>query len=157
MASLNKVHLIGNLGGDPELRYTQNQTPVCTLSIATTESRNDSNGQKQDFTTWHRVVVWGRQAENCSKYLAKGRQIFIEGRLQTRQWEDQNGSKRYTTEIVAQNVQFLGSNRGAGDSAERPAYQQNSSSQGQGDQNFGNEPAIQPPQVDHSSLDDVPF
>ena len=157
MASLNKVHLIGNLGGDPELRYTQNQTPVCTLSIATTESRNDSNGQKQDFTTWHRVVVWGRQAENCSKYLAKGRQIFIEGRLQTRQWEDQNGSKRYTTEIVAQNVQFLGSNRGAGtgDSAERPAYSQQNSNQN--NQNFGSEPAVQPPQVDHSSLDDVPF
>ena len=157
MASLNKVHLIGNLGGDPELRYTQNQTPVCTLSIATTESRNDSNGQKQDFTTWHRVVVWGRQAENCSKYLAKGRQIFIEGRLQTRQWEDQNGSKRYTTEIVAQNVQFLGSNRGAGtgDSSERPAYSQQNSNQS--NQNFGSEPAVQPPQVDHSSLDDVPF
>ena len=109
MASLNRVQLIGNLGQDPEIRYTQSQTAVCTLSLATTEYRNNAEtGEKEANTTWHRVVVWGKTAENCGKYLSKGRQAYVEGRLQTRQWEDQNGQKRYTTEVVAQNVLFLG-------------------------------------------------
>ena len=106
-ASYNRVHLLGNLGQNPELRYTQSQTPVTSFSLATTEYRNSADGNKQTFTDWHRIVVWGRQAENCSKFLTKGQSVFIEGKLQTRSWEDQNGQKRSTTEVVASNVQFL--------------------------------------------------
>lgn len=114
MASLNRVLIIGNLGQDPELRYTQNQTAVATLNVATTDVRTDREGKKVETTEWHRVIVWNKQAENCSKYLAKGRAVFVEGRLQTRSWEDKTtGQKRYTTEIVAQNVQFLGGSGGA--------------------------------------------
>ena len=106
--SLNRVMIIGNLGQDPELRYTANQTPVATFSIATTDYRTGQDGQRQETTEWHRVVVWSKQAENCAKYLAKGRTVFVEGRLQTRSWDDkQSGQKRYQTEIVAQNIQFL--------------------------------------------------
>ncbi|MCX6117618.1 MAG: single-stranded DNA-binding protein [Proteobacteria bacterium] len=112
--SLNRVMIIGNLGQDPELRYTANQTPVVTFSVATTDFRTGADGQRQDVTEWHRVVVWSKAAENCAKYLAKGRTVFIEGKLQTRQWDDkQSGQKRYTTEIVAQNVQFLSPNQNA--------------------------------------------
>ena len=109
MASMNRVVIMGNLGQDPELRYTQSQTPVCTLSIATTDYRTGADGQRQEQTEWHRVVVWSKQAENCSKYLAKGRSVLVEGRLATRSWEDQKtGQKRYVTEIIANNVQFIG-------------------------------------------------
>ncbi len=108
MSGVNKAIVVGRLGSDPELRQTSGGNQVCTLSVATSESWNDNQGQRQERTEWHRVVVWGRQAENCGKYLAKGRQVYVEGRLQTRSWEDQNGQKKYTTEIVAQNVQFLG-------------------------------------------------
>lgn len=107
MASMNKAFIIGRLGKDPELRYTQNQTPVTTLSIATTDYRNSPQGEKQELTEWHRVTVFGRQAENVSKYLAKGSLAFFEGRLRTSSWDDQNGQKRYQTEIVASTVQFL--------------------------------------------------
>ena len=117
MASLNRVVILGNLGSDPELRYTQNQMAVCSLRVATTDYRTGADGQRQELTEWHRIVVWGRQAENCSKYLAKGRSVLIEGRLVTRAWEDKQGQKRYTTEIVAQNVQFVG---GGGQRSERP-------------------------------------
>ena len=106
-ASYNRVHLLGNLGQDPELRFTQSQTPVTSFSLATTEYRNSQDGNKQSITDWHRIVVWGRQAENCSKFLTKGQPVFIEGKLQTRSWEDQSGQKRSTTEVVASNVQFL--------------------------------------------------
>jgi single-strand DNA-binding protein len=109
MASLNKVMLIGNLGADPEMRYTQSNQAVCNFRIATTDVWNDKNGQKQERTEWHRIVVWGRPAEACGNYLKKGRPVFIEGRIQTREWEDKDGNKRYTTEIVADRVQFLGS------------------------------------------------
>jgi single-strand DNA-binding protein len=108
MASLNRVLIMGNLGRDPELRYTQNQMAVCSLTVATTDYRTGQDGQRQELTEWHRIVVWGKQAENCSKYLAKGRSVMVEGRLTTRSWEDKQGQKRYTTEIVAQNVQFIG-------------------------------------------------
>ena len=118
MASYNRVLIMGNLGQDPELRYTQNQVAVCTLSVATTDYRNGPDGQRQEFTEWHRVVVWNKQAENCSKYLAKGRSVLVEGRLQTRSWEDKQGQKRYVTEIVAQNVQFVGGG-GGGQRTER--------------------------------------
>lgn len=109
MASLNKVMLIGNLGQDPEVRFTPGGQAVATFSIATTERWTDKAGQKQEKTEWHRIVVWGKQAENCKEYLSKGRPVFIEGRLQTREWNDKEGKKRWTTEIVANLVQFLGS------------------------------------------------
>ncbi len=109
MAGVNKVMLIGRLGQDPEVRYTTSGGAVANFSLATSENWTDKNGQKQERTEWHKVVVWGKVAELCGQYLSKGRQAFIEGRLQTREWMDKEGQKRYTTEIVAQTVQFLGS------------------------------------------------
>ena len=108
MSGVNKVILLGNLGANPELRYTQGQQAVANLRIATTEKWTDKSGQKQEATEWHRVVVWGKTAEIVGQYLTKGRQVYIEGRIRTRQWQDQQGQKRFTTEIVAQNVQMLG-------------------------------------------------
>ena len=115
MAGVNKAILIGNLGRDPELRYTQSGQPVANFTLATTETWNKRDGGgKEEKTEWHRIVVWGKTAENCGKYLDKGRQVYIEGRLQTREWQDKEGQKRYTTEIVAQTVQFLGGQGGRG-------------------------------------------
>ncbi len=108
MASLNKVMLIGNLGDDPEVRYTASGQAVATIRLATNERWTDKAGTSQERTEWHRVVVWGKQAEQCKEYLSKGRQIFVDGRLQTRDWTDKEGNKRYTTEIVARRVLFLG-------------------------------------------------
>ena len=113
MGSVNKVILIGNLGADPELKYTPSNRPLCNLRIATTEVFKDKSGQRQEKTEWHRVTVWGDQAENCNKYLAKGRSVYIEGRLQTRSY-DKDGQKHYATDIVADRVVFLGSGGGAG-------------------------------------------
>jgi len=113
MSGVNKVILVGNLGANPEIRYTQGGQTVANLRLATTEKWTDKSGQKQEATEWHRVVVWGRQAEIVGQYLTKGRQVYIEGKIRTRQWQDQQGQKRFTTEIVAQNVQMLGG-RGAG-------------------------------------------
>lgn len=118
MASVNRVILIGNLGRDPELRYTQSGQPLTRFSLATNE-RFKQGDDWQERTEWHRVVVWGKQAENCAQYLQKGRSVYIEGRLQTRDWEDKEGNKRQTTEIVAQTVQFLGS-RGEGGQRNAP-------------------------------------
>ncbi len=106
--SVNKVILLGRLGKDPELRYTTNGSAVCNFPVATSESWNDKSGQKQEKTEWHRVVVWGKLAELCNQYLTKGRQAFLEGKLQTRSWDDQTGNKRYSTEIQASTVQFIG-------------------------------------------------
>lgn len=114
MSSVNKVILIGNLGADPELRSTSSGTPVCELRLATNESWRDKQGTMQQRTEWHRVVVWGRQAESVSKYLSKGRSVYVEGRLQTREWNDRDGQRRYTTEIIASNVVFLQDGRGGG-------------------------------------------
>jgi single-strand DNA-binding protein len=113
MGSVNKVILIGNLGADPELKYTPTSRPLCNLRVATTEVYKDKGGQRQEKTEWHRVTVWGDQAENCSKYLAKGRSVYIEGRLQTRSY-DKDGQKHYATDVVADRVVFLGSGGGAG-------------------------------------------
>ncbi len=112
--SVNKVILLGNLGADPELRFTPSKFPICNLRIATNERRKSPEGEWVDQTEWHAVVVLGKQAENCAQYLAKGRQVFIEGRLQTRKWQDQEGKDRYKTEIVANSVQFIGGRDGAG-------------------------------------------
>jgi single-strand DNA-binding protein len=119
---VNKVILVGHLGRDPELRYTPNGQPVASFSIATTERWNDREGAKQERTEWHRIVVWGRAAEFCGNYLTKGRLVYIEGRLQTREWEDKEGDKRRTTEVVATNVQALGGRRdgGGGDAKDQP-------------------------------------
>ncbi len=108
MGSVNKVILIGNLGADPELKYTPSNRPVANLRIATNEVFKDKGGQRQERTEWHRVTVWGDQAELCSKYLSKGRSVYLEGRLQTRSWDDKNGEKRYSTEVVADRIVFLG-------------------------------------------------
>ena len=111
-ASVNKVFLLGNIGRDPELRRTGSGKAVATFTLATSERGRSDGGESR--TEWHRVVVWDRLAEQCDQYLSKGRQVFIEGRLQTRSWEDRSGGKRQTTEIVANQVQFLGSQRGGG-------------------------------------------
>jgi single-strand DNA-binding protein len=115
--SVNKVILIGRLGQNPEVRYTQGGAAVANFSLATNESWTDKSGQKQERTEWHRVVVWGKLAELCAQYLTKGRQAFVEGRMQTREWKDKEGQTKYTTEVQAQTVQFLGGaagERGAG-------------------------------------------
>tara|TARA_B100000749_G_scaffold280898_1_gene280882 strand:+ start:81174 stop:81617 length:444 start_codon:yes stop_codon:yes gene_type:complete len=139
MSGVNKAIIIGRLGADPEVRQISSGNTVATLSVATSETWNDKNGQRQERTEWHRVVVWGKTAEICGKYLSKGRQVYLEGRLQTRSWEDQQGQKRYTTEIVATTVQFLGGNNansGAGN------YNSDSSSNNVEFQDFGPEPSF---------------
>ena len=122
MASVNKVILIGNLGRDPELRYTQGGSAVANFTLATNERWRDKDGNNQERTEWHRIVVWGRTAENCAQYLQKGRSVYIEGRLQTREWEDKDGNKRNTTEVNALNVQFLGGRGGPGGGGDDPGY-----------------------------------
>src|SRR5579862_5424608 len=113
--SVNKVILIGNLGAKPELKYLPSGQAVCEMRLATNELFNDKQNQRQERTEWHRVVVWGKTGENCAQYLDKGRSVYIEGRLQTRSWDDKtSGEKRYMTEIVANTVQFLGGGGGAG-------------------------------------------
>lgn len=108
MASVNKVILIGNLGNDPEVKFTPSGTAVTNFSLATNEVWNNKDGNREERTEWHRIVCWARTAELCGEYLSKGRPVYLEGRLQTREWEDKEGKKRYTTEIVAQTVKFLG-------------------------------------------------
>jgi single-strand DNA-binding protein len=114
MASVNKVILVGNLGKDPETRYTTGGEAVTNIRIATTDTWKDKAGEKQEKTEWHSVVFFGRQAEIAGEYLKKGRQIYVEGRLQTRKWQDKEGQDRYTTEIVADRMQMLGSREGGG-------------------------------------------
>jgi single-strand DNA-binding protein len=110
MASVNKVILVGNLGKDPEVRATPSGQNVAKFSIATTDRwKSKVNGQMEEKTEWHNIVAWGRLAELCRDYLAKGRSVYVEGRLQTRSWDDKEGKKQYMTEVVAQTIQFLGS------------------------------------------------
>jgi single-strand DNA-binding protein len=110
MSGINKVILVGRLGSDPEVKYTSSGVAVARFNIATSEQWNDKNtGEKKERTEWHRIVVWGKLAELCGQYLSKGRQAYVEGGLQTRSWEDKEGNKRYTTEIRANTIQFLGS------------------------------------------------
>lgn len=145
--SVNKVIIVGRLGADPEVKAVGQGQTVARLSIATSEAWTGKDGQKQERTEWHRVTVWGRQAENCGKHLSKGRQVYVEGKLQTRSWEDQQGQKKYSTEIVASTVQFLG---GAGtersSGAGASAYDNSSNDF----QDFGPEPAFNP-------ADEIPF
>ena len=107
MAAVNKAIILGNLGRDPEVRYTTDGNAVTTFSVATTETRKDRDGNSQEHTEWHRIVVFGRLAEVCGEYLAKGRSVYVEGSIRTRSWDDREGNKRYTTEIVGRTVQFL--------------------------------------------------
>jgi single-strand DNA-binding protein len=120
---LNKVMLIGNLGKDPEIRYTQGGTAVATFNVATTEKFKGKDGQMQDQTEWHRIVAWARLAEICGEYLHKGSRVYIEGRLQTRKWTDQNGNEKYTTEIVAREMKML-SPRGGSEQDSYGGYQE---------------------------------
>ena len=118
--SFNKVIIVGNLGRDPELRYTAQGTPVCTFSLATNERRKDRNGEMQDQTTWFRVTLWNRQAETASQYLQKGRQVYIEGRLRVEEYVDRDGKPRQSLEVTATDMQFIGG-RGDEQVAERAA------------------------------------
>ena len=138
---VNKVILIGNLGQDPELRYTGSGTAVCNLRLATNESYKDSNGELVEKTEWHSVVAWARLAEICGEYLKKGSQVYFEGSLQTRQWEDRDGNTRYTTEVKAREMMFLDSNRqgapaGDGFNQDQGSYE---------DENFDQRPPRQQP------------
>ncbi len=148
---VNKVILIGNLGADPEVRFTPAGAAVANFRIATNESWVDKNQQKQERTEWHRIVVWGKLAELCGEYLKKGRQAYIEGRLQTREWTDKEGKKNYTTEIVANTVQFLG---GAGGGAGGPRGDGGGKGSGGGD--FG-PPAGEDMGPPPAGGDDIPF
>jgi len=157
--SVNKVILIGHLGKDPEVRYTPNGQAVANFTVATNDSWTDKAGQKQDRTEWHRVVVWAKLAELCGEYLSKGRQVYLEGRLQTREWTNKEGVKQYTTEVVANQVVFLsGGERGQGRGSSRGA----AAGAGVGGDDFGQPP----PQFDESpgpgagggkAEDDIPF
>lgn len=113
---INKVILIGNLGADPEVRYSQSGTAVANFTIATTESRKKQDGTREELTEWHRIVAFGRTAEICGEYLHKGSRVYIEGRLQTRKWQDKSGQDRYTTEIIANDMQMLGGKGSGGGS-----------------------------------------
>jgi single-strand DNA-binding protein len=151
MASVNKVILLGNLGADPELRYTNSGTAVANFRIATNERWNDRNGEQQERTEWHNIVAWGKLGEICGKYLKKGRPVFVEGRLQTRSWEDQSGNKRYTTEIVALNMQMIGR---ASDAAESSSgWEQPRQAEGQAE----GQAVPDIPVSSSTSDDDLPF
>ena len=147
MGSVNKVILVGNLGRDAELRYTPGGAAVATLNLATTEVWNDKGGQRQEKTEWHRIVLWGKQAESLQEYLVKGKQIYVEGRLQTRQWDDKDGNKRYTTEIKADRITLLGGGGGGGRGASMERGGGASMPHAGGD-----EPPIEP-----ITDDDIPF
>ena len=162
---INKVILVGNLGTDPETRYTQSNSAVTTLSIATSESWKDRNtGEQQERTEWHRVVTFNRLAEIAGEYLQKGRQVYIEGKLRTRKWQDNNGNDRYTTEIVADELQMLGGRSGGGDSSapfpDSGGYQNNQSNNTQAaapQQQGGAQDTSTQSQGESFDDDDIPF
>src|SRR6201988_4917857 len=151
MGSVNKVILVGNLGRDAELRYTPGGAAVATINMATTEVWNDKAGQKQEKTEWHRVVLWGKTAESLAEYLTKGKQIYVEGRLQTRQWDDKDGNKRYTTEIRGDRIVLLGGGgRGGGGGGDARAGEESTASGHQGG-------AAAPDTPEPITDDDIPF
>jgi single-strand DNA-binding protein len=156
--AINKVILIGNLGQNPEVKSSSSGQSICNLSIATNESWTDRNGQKQEKTEWHRVVVFGKLADLCGQYLQKGRQAYIEGKLQTRSWQDKDGQTRYTTEIVAQQVQFLGGGNRAASNDQ--GYGNNYGSYNQSNQNgsdYGNMASTSFQAEPTFTEEDVPF
>jgi len=169
--SVNKVIVIGHLGANPEIKYLPSGQPVCEMRIATSETYRDRNDQPAERTEWHRIVVWGKTAENCSKFLQKGRQVYVEGRLQTRSWDDKEGKKQYMTEIVANSVVFLGGggareegardSGGSGGYAREPAYAGGGGGGG-GSRYARPAPAEPPPPLnsdpgDFAAEDDIPF
>ncbi len=152
MSGINKVIIIGRLGQDPEVKAVGQGATVTRLNVATSETWVDKSGQKQERTEWHRITVWGKLAELCGKYLAKGRQVYVEGKLQTRSWED-NGQKKYSTEIVASTVQFLSSNQAQSGAGATHYDTPSSSNQSGSDFNFsdfGPEPSF-------NQSEDIPF
>jgi single-strand DNA-binding protein len=167
MASINKVIIIGNLGKDPEVRYTPNGSAVCNITVATSRQWKDKNsGEKQEETEWHRIVFFDRMAEIAGEYLKKGRPVYVEGRLKTRKWTDKDGVEKYTTEIMAENMQLLGGREGGGGGGEEGGgggYSRGS--QGGGDRGERSAPASRPAakQAPKSSTgfddmdDDIPF
>jgi single-strand DNA-binding protein len=161
MGSVNKVILVGNLGRDAELRYTPGGAPVATLNMATTEVWNDkASGQKQEKTEWHRVILWGKSAESLSEYLTKGKQIYVEGRLQTRKWQDKDGHDKYTTEIRGDRIVLLGGGGGGGGTGGgRPQQRGAGAGAGAGAASGGGGDHMEPmgePIVDLTD-DDIPF
>jgi len=146
--SVNKVILVGRLGKDPEMRFTQNGRAVTNFTIATNENWTDQSGERQERTEWHRIVTWSKLAENCAKLLSKGKLVYIEGRLQTRLWDDRDGNKRYTTEVVANQMQILSPLESAG----QPATDEQSIP-GEAPVNSDESP----PDSDKGGFDDIPF
>ena len=145
--SFNKITIVGNLGKDPELRYTPQGNAVCNFSVATNEKRRDKGGDFQDVTTWFRITLWGKQAENASKYLTKGSPIYVEGRLRVEEWSDKDGKMRYTLDVQATDMQFIGSNRGDDYSGSSSNYSDEPSSSSTGSTGGFSGP----------SDDDIPF
>jgi len=159
--SVNKVILVGNLGKDPELRYTASGTAVVNFTLATSERFKDRSGQQQEKTEWHTIVAWRNLAEICGKYLHKGKQVYIEGKLQTRKWQDRDGNDRYTTEIVADQMQMLGrAGEDSGGYARREPQQQGGQ-QPQQQQQYNNTPQQSPAttfeEPPFNPDDDIPF
>lgn len=141
---LNKVILIGNLGRDPEVRYTPGGLAVANFSMATSETWTNKEGEKETRTEWHRIVAWGKLGEICGEYLSKGKQVYIEGRIQTREWEDKEGNKRYTTEIIASQMLMLGSRESAGEPRPSPSSDMET-------------PNLPEPPISKTKDDDIPF
>jgi single-strand DNA-binding protein len=145
--SFNKIIIVGNLGRDPELRYTPQGDAVCNFSVAVNDKRRDKTGELQDTTTWFRITLWRRQAENASKYLTKGSPIYVEGRLKVEEWTDRDGKNRYTLEVQATDMQFIGSGR-----SDEASAGQGSEAEYSGGAEFNQAPNAAP-----SSDDDIPF
>lgn len=152
MAGVNKAILVGNLGRDPELRHTPNGQAVVNFTLATSETWTDKSGEKVERTEWHRIVVWGKTAEMCNQYLSKGRTVYVEGRIQTREWEDKEGAKRYTTEINANTVNFIGPRSDSGGGGGRGG-DYGGSAGGSSSPAGGGGGAVDSPPAD----DDIPF
>lgn len=157
---INKVILVGNLGQDPEIRYTADGRPIANFSIATSETWKDRNsGERREKTEWHRVVVFGKLAEICGEYLSKGRQVYIEGKLQTRKWQGQDGQDRYTTEVVVDirgTMQMLGT-RDSGPARQSSSYASNNNSGGGGGGGGYQDQGYPPPPYPNDQEDDIPF
>lgn len=146
--SFNRIILVGNLGKDPELRYTPQGTPVCSFTLATNERRKDRAGENQDVTTWFRVTLWGRQAETASQYLSKGRPVYIEGRLRVEEWTDKDGKQRHTLEVHATDMQFIGGRGDEGGTGGHSPRAESSTGGGRSEPSMGG---------DDISDDDIPF
>jgi len=149
--SFNKITIIGNLGRDPELRYTPQGTAVCDFSVAVNDRKRDKAGEWQDVTTWFKITFWGKQAENASKYLTKGRQVYIEGRLQVEEWTDRDGNNRHTLAVQGADIQFLGDGRNEGNEHSSSSENNYSSSSASSNDDFSGQTSAA------SNDDDIPF